>query len=148
MFASLVSVLVLTAGIASIGVLVTLALHDLLRRAHQDLLAIDTVFAKLFGLESEERAHHGVSGLFLVAWGVVIAFAILRQSVVFVALTNPVLESVLFGGGVYLVITLLFLPVFGLGAFGAKHHPHVPYWAAFFTAVFVLVIATLFGVVS
>jgi len=149
-FVSIIAVLVLAAGVAVLAMVATIGVHDALRRFHHDILALDVVFAHVFGARTHAELHkNGSISFFLVAWAMVIAFLVLRQLPSFQAITNnnAIMAAALFGLGLYLSLMLVFLPIFRLGALGLKHHAHVPYWGAFFVAVFVVAASALLTIV-
>lgn len=146
----IVGVLVLAAGVAILSVIATIGVHDALKRFHHDVLALDTAFAIAFGAQGhEERSKHGVVSFFLIAWAIVVALFILRQFPSFQILTQSsgFIAPSVFGLGLYLALMLVFLPIFRLGAFGRGHHRLVPYWGAFFVAVFVATASVLLAIV-
>jgi hypothetical protein len=150
LLSAIVGVLVLAAGVAILAVLATIGVHDALKRFHHDVLALDTAFAIAFGAQGhEERSKHGVMSFFLIAWAIVVAFFILRQIPSFAVITHgsALVSAGFFGLGLYLALMLVFLPIFRLGAFGRGHHRLVPYWGAFFVAVFVAVASVLVAIV-
>jgi hypothetical protein len=147
---AIVGVLVLAAGVAILAVLATIGVHDALKRFHHDVLALDTAFAIAFGAQGhEERSKHGVVSFFLIAWAIVVALFILRQFPSFQTITqgSGFIAASVFGLGLYLALMLVFLPIFRLGAFGRGYHRLVPYWGAFFVAVFVAAASVLLAIV-
>jgi hypothetical protein len=150
LLAAVASLVVLAAGVAVLAMLATLGVHDALRHLHRDVLALDTVFAHVLGSEGHEsRPTHGTVGFFLVAWAAVIALFVVLRIPSFQTLTDgsPIAVAFFFGLGLYVSLMLVFLPIFRLGAFGTRHDRLVPYWGAFFVAVFVTVVSLLVAIV-
>lgn len=150
LLAAIAGIIILAAGVAILAVIATIGIHDALRRFHRDILELDTAFAVAFGAQGhEERSKHGIVSFFLVAWAIVIAFFILKQIPSFNELTrgSDLAAAGIFGLALYLALMLVFLPIFRLGAFGRGHHRLVPYWGAFFVAVFVAIAAVLVAIV-
>jgi hypothetical protein len=138
------SIVFTSLGVATLNLLVVLWVNGALRNAQHGFHELETLLAHVFGraLHPTERTTRGLLALFLASWAATLAFILLVQLGVLKLTTE---SFVLYAIALYLLASLVALPLAGHGVFGCKHHSRAPAWTALLVIVFTSVLAIAFS---